>query len=628
MEYRILTQNLRLEQFDSQLRFMIDQELYDFGTTHIRDDYAASSKFGTMHGDDLNAISHAVQMIRLVTRVKEHEKSTLYQNILYDDFQNLLYCYKKGMRRYKEYIKELITSILAIGNSGNEVANKIEQYYLGYSEEMSENSHDYALDFSELYGKAGDRELFINQNIALAMRFYRLASLEWDRSQGKIDNMRVNSWHIRIDEYEKLFADTDIDLKTSKMDNTNLLNKLIEMRRYLTLGGSHAEVVKLTDAFFQEYNEAISKPRLQIDTARNLVILAWSIRKHGLLSALCCLKDDKKAVIAGLSISLLQSVLSMNLHDAPTRPLIGYIAAHRNDVQIANDVLNFALTIDISKKIRASLRTNSVGQEMAYYTSMENLMYMLPDKCKEKRDYGKLSVMNLAYMNDPNEGRILKRFLLSGQKKEIISERKNTYYPFVFMKCFTSRIDDLPMWEMYGNHAEGCCIIIDWDHTLKGTTAKETPLYRVCYLRKDKNEYKLLKSDNPNLDNIDQINRWLKKLRTIQGAIEGDQTQRYFDDLLEGIAYLFKDSNYHYEQELRILYTFSGSSDQFKHTSGEYPMLFVQPEFPIHIKEIIVGPKFKNVSLRMPYIQEQLEIMCKVIQAPCPLITISGIDYR
>lgn len=41
-------------------------------------------------------------------------------------------------------------------------------------------------------------------------------------------------------------------------------------------------------------------------------------------------------------------------------------------------------------------------------------------------------------------------------------QRKNARYPYVFIKCFTPQIDFLPMWEMYGDYAEGCCLVIDW----------------------------------------------------------------------------------------------------------------------------------------------------------------------
>ena len=68
--------------------------------------------------------------------------------------------------------------------------------------------------------------------------------------------------------------------------------------------------------------------------------------------------------------------------------------------------------------------------------------------------------MHLSYMNDPMEGNVLKDFLL-GTKRMDRSERKDIIQPYVFMKCFTSRVDYLPMWGMYGKNATGCGSVFD-----------------------------------------------------------------------------------------------------------------------------------------------------------------------
>ena len=235
--------------------------------------------------------------------------------------------------------------------------------------------------------------------------------------------------------------------------------------------------------------------------------------------------------------------------------------------------------------------------------------------------------MNLAYMNDPNEGRMRKKYLLSGRDPGDRDTRKAATYPFVFIKCFTSRVDDLPMWEMYGDHARGVCIVIDWKKTLY-TATQTTPLYRVCYLTKLGDTYTLDDDTNQQLECRQKIREWLKKLRTIRLELADGEPGRFFDSLLEGIAYLFKDSSYHYEQEVRILYAFSEASDQFQHTGGEYPLLFVRPEFPIAIREIVIGPKFPEIAQRMPYIQEQIEHMCRINDTSYPELTLSDIEYK
>ena len=56
--------------------------------------------------------------------------------------------------------------------------------------------------------------------------------------------------------------------------------------------------------------------------------------------------------------------------------------------------------------------------------------------------------------------------------------------------------------------------------------------------------------------------------------------------------------------------------------------LFVQTPFPLQLDEVILGPKFPDVSTRVPYLQEQLDLMCEKTGTEKPRITLSEIDYR
>ena len=131
------------------------------------------------------------------------------------------------------------------------------------------------------------------------------------------------------------------------------------------------------------------------------------------------------------------------------------VASDRDKVIKAMKLIN---AISICDRILRILNTGVFTGTVAYYTSYETLGKMLPDTADNDDNVGKLSIMHVAYMNDPNEGKILGRWIV-GDK--IGSGRDLASYPYVFIKCFTTRIDDLPMWEMYGDHAEGCCIVFD-----------------------------------------------------------------------------------------------------------------------------------------------------------------------
>ena len=80
--------------------------------------------------------------------------------------------------------------------------------------------------------------------------------------------------------------------------------------------------------------------------------------------------------------------------------------------------------IIIEKCVRSILQLLrvDVGIELnvAYYTSLETFMYMLPCD-SQKENVGKLALMNVAYMNDPSEGKILETYF----NEERIKKKNN-----------------------------------------------------------------------------------------------------------------------------------------------------------------------------------------------------------
>lgn len=283
-----------------------------------------------------------------------------------------------------------------------------------------------------------------------------------------------------------------------------------------------------------------------------------------------------------------------------------------------------------SAHIRYQLLEREMDQELAYYTSLNTFSYLLPNKDKNAKEWARFSIMHMAYMNDPNEGKMLLRFLKADQEPGGPYQRKPADYPYVFMKCFTSLIDDLPMWEMYGDRAEGCCIVLD-PKCFQNSQRETLPLYRICYIRKNKSYMTVNQDDNPLIDgkNLKEIKSWLKEIRDTFEKVKADPAvYRLLTEGMGEIRYLFKDADYCHEQEVRILYLFPGQDDSFCHTAGEFPMLFISPDFPVHMKEIITGPKFQDLAKRMPYLKEQLEILCRARGMDMPRLTMSAIEYK
>lgn len=99
-------------------------------------------------------------------------------------------------------------------------------------------------------------------------------------------------------------------------------------------------------------------------------------------------------------------------------------------------------------------------------------------------------------------------------------------------KMLQPRIDYLPMWEMYGDHARGCCLVIDWETSKWMEEEAEPVLYHVCYLRKQGNSYVVLNEDNEKLSrSCRAINSQLQELHNVAEEI-AEQDRRYLDDVL------------------------------------------------------------------------------------------------
>ena len=381
--------------------------------------------------------------------------------------------------------------------------------------------------------------------------------------------------------------------------------------------------------YFMVMEEKIPSLNIVLAEYRSAFIIAHYLRNKALLAGLLQLSREEAKSPKRLRNAALECISGSN--ELVLLPIKRYISEKVWSDKLWEEVIELIKAIYTILNIHSILQVKTTPDDMAYYTTLDTFFYMLPAKVGKGEKCGRLSVMNIAYMNDPNEGRILKRILWGEDDSYDKEKRQSVKYPYVFMKCFTSRIDDLPMWEMYGDHASGCCLVLDWEKVSEQVAGnKKVPLYRVCYINKTKKSYQVIQKHNPHIkEYVQDIKESLDGLQNIADVLKDNpDSMKCFMSILEQILYLFKDSSYSYEEEMRIYYNYPEVSDEFRHTGGAYPKLFVQPEFDIHLKEIIIGPKFEGLADKMPYIQEQVEMLCKETKAKVPKITMSGIEYR
>lgn len=265
-------------------------------------------------------------------------------------------------------------------------------------------------------------------------------------------------------------------------------------------------------------------------------------------------------------------------------------------------------TIQIKKLLIVPKTTKAI----CHYTKAENIKHLI----KEPDVDGKLRMYNASYMNDPEEGSVLQKFLSDDKSDETM---KTAEYHNIYLSCFTTEVDSLPMWSLYGNDGQGCCLVLSPDYfdypqneymddSLLDIAADTDSncLYRVCYLTCDKNELEIdrFPKDSPKLINHlgDIVSALKYHYKAIQ-RLRNDNGEKKVDELvtfiLGQIAYLFKDQSYHHEHELRLIrYSETPSLDN---DSWIVPQLYVQVPKPLKYNKVILGPKTNEPNRIIPY---------------------------
>lgn len=300
-----------------------------------------------------------------------------------------------------------------------------------------------------------------------------------------------------------------------------------------------------------------------------------------------------------------------------------------------NNFLEFQRMIRIIKK---ELIFETTGEtEICHYSKLATLKYII--QVKDSKPQPKLRISNIAYLNDPSEGNILLHLLKKSVQSNVFDKllgNENTEenklvevsFSKVFIGSFSTAKNKLPMWTLYGDDSKGCCLVFD-DYFFdkknelietksnmddKSIFSQELILYRVKYL------------DLDNLDESDPIVSCIKEIASILDLFEGiiskyESVRIWIMSLLDEIRFLFKDSDYDYENEVRIIIHAENSEIQVDDGQNELniPKLYVDLQRKLIYKEIILGSKIDKPNAVAPFLLHS-GMVKKVIK--------SGINYQ
>lgn len=265
-------------------------------------------------------------------------------------------------------------------------------------------------------------------------------------------------------------------------------------------------------------------------------------------------------------------------------------------------------------EIRRLLIVPDFSISIGHYTRLENLKYLILPKGED----GKLRMSNACYMNDPSEGYALIKFLTN--KDTNLSGSWDKQPNNIYLSCFTTAIDELPMWSMYGDDGKGCCLLFKkgfFDFTSESISdefivgnqhEKENDfLLRVVYLSQEtgKMTFDVFPQDEEHLDKklanaIDRIKVHLNKISYIQDGKQNKTVDDILNFIFAQIRYLFKDSSYAHEHELRLI-KYSETPLLDKNT-WIVPQLYIEVEKPLEYEKVILGPKVEQTNRVTPYL--------------------------
>ena len=268
-----------------------------------------------------------------------------------------------------------------------------------------------------------------------------------------------------------------------------------------------------------------------------------------------------------------------------------------------------------------------VGEEIAHYTSLHTLKLLA--------NHNPFRFYNVAYMSDPEEGRVFFEIMkeqagIDIQDKFYATDSENSHFPPAHIGSFVKtdsrdneEKDKLFLWRTYGKHddeeATGACLIFNAE-----LFAKEMPSLQIDAMPMAKDsegeEKKLRQKLQPALYNViykrdleskskvmlsEQLKFLAEILTEIDELICSVSNKKELillvQEMLDGIRYLFKADYYKEEEEVRVV-AMSYYADKEEQLERKIDMKQTPPRFylempdNVRFNEVIFGPKTSNLS--------------------------------
>lgn len=334
--------------------------------------------------------------------------------------------------------------------------------------------------------------------------------------------------------------------------------------------------------------------------------------------------DEKKEVLKAIILGLDDFIIALSRLSDKDKTKLWEIVA--KDTFFVTDIAKLfgneddMIQVEVDKILKELSVSNieELPDSLGQYTSLSTLKYIFlgnnnEDIEKNQENIPSLRLTNGNQLNDPKEGKIF--FSLTGLSKNNIPYNDTRNY----MASATVAKDSLPLWNLYADNATGVFTIFADEYVNK--LIEKGLLYKVCYIKSCPNEdFKAYVNGKENKTIKDCI--LFIKEKVLNSKVPKEKIISYCDI----IKFLFKKSDYNYEEEYRILKLNTHTVEISFENKGnnEYILhsyLFDEnKKMMVKYKEIVVGPRsIENIA----FIGEYIKWLDNNVKVSC-----SDISYR
>lgn len=257
----------------------------------------------------------------------------------------------------------------------------------------------------------------------------------------------------------------------------------------------------------------------------------------------------------------------------------------KKDIQVTDILYDlaskcFVLKDDAERRLLEDIMPQKAlaPDKIAKYTTLDTLVAIL--------DSGKMRMNSIVSMNDKTETDFLEEYIKN--YKEDYEDRRDGLDKYLFadkefITSFTTRIDDLDMWRLYGDNARGVCMVFE------RVNKEDDGLYEVSYVGAESHT--------------------LEKIMKLQDALKTKKI-RFRMNLLKKFQHFIKHADFASEKECRLLVNSEHANGWFVNRDNGILTPFIEKnirddnkpgdeKYPFRLSEIIVGPSSKENRVNM-----------------------------